>query len=384
MIPPRNPWYRAALAGPHEAYSRVEVWRAGIKVEELAWRGPDGFGLGYTQNVPVFFGGSVRATLSSQVTRTMTLTVPRHLFPRSTSDLLSPYGNELRAFRGIRYGNGSPDEFPIFTGPILRAKPPNSGSATIEASDNSFRVSASGFPAPAPSLAGTLVTDEFERLVKLAYPPAVFGEHSPLTELVPVLAYDTDPGTALDSLAKTANAYWYSLADGRYVIRRVPWTVLPSSGPIVLTDGDGGTLLDAYPDRNATQLYNQYTVTSERPDGGDAFFASAQDNDPTSATYASGPYGLRAAPVIRVTGAVSQQQLLSLAQQLVDRTRVLTDSWSITCVPDASIELGDPLDVTAQGDHGVQVVAGFTMPLDPNGTMTIDGRGISSSAVEDS
>jgi hypothetical protein len=139
-------------------------------------------------------------------------------------------------------------------------------------------------------------------------------------------------------------------------------------------------VLDAYPDRNATQLYNRFTVTSERPDGGTAFYASAQDNDPTSPTYVSGPYGLRAAPVIRVTGADSQQQLLALAEQLIARTRVLTDSWSITCVPDASIELGDPLDVTAQGDRAAQVAAGFTMPLDPNGTMTIDGRGISSSA----
>jgi hypothetical protein len=380
VIPPRNSWYRAALAGPHEAYSRVEVWRAGVKVEELAWRGADGVGLGAARNVPVFFGGSIRATFGSQVTRTMSLTVPRYLFPRATTDLLSPYGNELRAFRGIRYGNSSPDEFPVFVGPILRVKPPNSTSATIEASDNSFRVAASAFSAPAPSQSGTLVTDEFERLVKLAYPPAIFGTHSPLTELVPVLAYDTDPGSALDSLAKTANAYWYTLADGRYVIRRVPWTVLPSSGSIVLTDGPGGTVLDAYPDRNATQLYNRFTVTSERPDGGTAFYASAQDNDPTSPTYVSGPYGLRAAPVIRVTGADSQQQLLALAEQLIARTRVLTDSWSITCVPDASIELGDPLDVTAQGDRAAQVAAGFTMPLDPNGTMTIDGRGISSSA----
>jgi hypothetical protein len=380
VIPARTSWYRQALAGPHEAYSRVEVWRNGIQVDELAWQDAR---RSYTRDMPVFYGGSVRATLGSQVTRTLSLNVPRYLYPRNSTDLLNPYSQELRVFRGIRYGAGTVDEFPIFVGPILRAKPPNGGTATIEASDTSFRVAASGFSAPAPSQAGDLVVDEFERLVSLAYPQATFGTHSPLTELVPVLAYDTSPGNSLDGLAKTANAFWYSLADGRFVIRRVPWTVTPSTASVVLTDGPGGTLLDAYPDRNAGALYNRYTAVSDRADGGTSFYATAEDTDPTSPTYINGPFGVRAAPPVRVTGAVSQQQLLSLVQQLIARTRVLTDSWAITCVPDGSIELGDPLDVTFGGEQAIQVVAGFTMPLDPNGTMSIDARGISGSATED-
>lgn len=380
MIPARNRWYRDALAGPHEAYSRVEVWRAGIQVDELAWRDPV---KPYSQAVPVFHDGSVRATLSSRVTRQLTLTVPYALFPRRTTDLLAPYGNELRVFRGVRYGNGSPDEFPIFTGPIMRARPPQRGQVTIEASDNSARVAGAGFLAPLASQAGDLVVDEFERLVLDAYPAARFGTHSNLTARVPVLAYDNDPGTAADSLAETAGAFWYCLADGSFVIRRVPWTVAPTSAPIVLRDGPGGTLISGYPDRNAASLVNRVTIVSDRTDGAPASWATAQDDDPTSPTFVNGPFGVRSTR-IRVTGATNQGQLLALARQLITRTRVRSDSWAITCVPDASIELGDPLDVTYQGEQALQLVAGFSMPLNPNASMTIDGRGLNTGAPEDS
>lgn len=374
MIRARNRWYRDALAGPHEPYSRVEVWRSGIKVEELAWR--DRGSMVYNLDMPVFLGGSIRATLGSQVTRTLSMSVPRSLFPRATSALLAPYGNELRAFRGVHYGDGSEDEFPTFTGPITRVKPPGDDTVAIEAKDRSYLVAAAGFPSPVASQVGDLVVDEFERLVLDANPNATFGTHSPLAERVPVLAYDGNRGQSLDALAKTANAFWYCLADGRYVIRRVPWTVAPSTGPIMLTDGPGGTLHSAYPDRDTSGLFNQIPVVSERADGGPALWAFAEDTDPASPTYVNGPFGRRCAPVVRVTGAVNQGQLLALAKQLLVRTKTLVESWSITCVPDGSLELGDPLDVNFQRDRGLQLIAGFSMPLDPNAEMSIDGRGV--------
>ena len=382
MIPPRSRHYRDALAAPHEAYSRVEVWRDGIQVEELAWR--DRSSNPFSLAMPVFLGGDVRATLGSQVTRTMSIEVPRSLYPRAPGDLLAPYGNELRAFRGIRYGDGSEDEFPIFVGPITRARPPSRSSVTVEAKDRSFLVAGAGFASPVASQVGDLVLDEFERLVLDVVPNAIFGAHSPLTERVPVLAYDGSRGASLDSLAKTANAFWYALAGGQYVVRRVPWTVVPTTGPIVLVDGPGGTLRDAYPDRSADGLYNQIPVVSERVDGGPAFSAFAEDTNPASPTYVGGPFGRRCAPVFRVTGAVNQGQLLSLAQQILARTRTLIESWSISCVPDGSLELGDPLDVTFQGDQAIQLIAGYGMPLDPNGVMTIDGRSVNPLALEDS
>lgn len=380
MIPPRNRWYRDALASGGEAYSRVEVWRGGLPVEELAPR--DRGSSVYALKQPAFGTGSVRATLGSRVTRTLSVEVPRYLFPRKPSDLLAPFGNELRVFKGLRYGNGSADEFPVFVGPITHPRPPQNGRVVIEAADVSWRVAGAGFFGPTASQAGFPVADEFQRLVLDAYPQATFGPSDTFTELVPALAYDSDPGQALDNLAKSANAFWYALADGRFVMRRVPWTVAPSSGPLVMHDGPGGTVQLGFPDFDVSGLVNQVTIISDRADGGQPLWATAQDTDPASPTYVLGPFGRRATS-LRVTGATNQGQLFQLAETIIQRTRSLANSWQIVCTPDAAMELGDPLDVTADGERTLQVVAGFTMPLEPTANMTIDGRGVAVGLTED-
>lgn len=373
MIPSQSSSYRRALGGPHEAYSRVEVWRGGLQVGELSWAKRDP-GAPYTREVPVFFGGSVRATLGSRVTRQLTLSVPDSLYPWGTRDLLNPYGNELRVFKGIRYGQ-SVDEFPVFVGRITRAKPPGKGQLQVEASDNAGLISAAGFSSPQPSQVGDLVLDEFERLVKIAYPGAVFGTHGAITATVPTLSYDQDPGTALDALATAGSAFWYVLAGGQFVMRRIPWVYPADMQPIPLTDGPGGTLATAFPDRDSANLYNRVTVVSDRPDGGPALWATAEDADPDSPTYVDGAFG-RKSMSVRVTGIANQGQALSIAQSLVKRTRALTESWTISCVPDASIELGDLLAPSFRGRSSIQVVASFSMPLAPDELMTLDGRSL--------
>jgi len=380
MIGARSRIYRDALGRPHAPRIRVEVWRADLKVEELVPRRRGA--QVYQQPMPVFFGGNVRATLSSRVTRSLTLAVPDTLYPWDPRDLLNPYGTELRVFRGITYGSGSYDEFPVFTGPISATKPNRNGEVQVEAEDRSVKVAKAGFVAPLASQAGSLVVDEFERLVLDAYPSATFGRHDDITARVPALAYDGDRGSALDSLAKTAGAFWYCLADGSFVLRRIPWSTPATSAPLELTDGPGGTVQSAFPVRVSGDLYNRVTVVSDRPDGGAPMWATAQDDDPDSPTWVNGPFGVRSTQV-RVTGATNQGQLYVYAKNLVKRTRALVESWSITCVADASLELGDPVSVYYRGHRAVQLLAGFTMPLEPHAVMSIDGRAYNSTDAEE-
>lgn len=370
MIPPRNIWYREALAAPHEAYARVEVWRSGILVDELVWVDRSA---PYDTSVPVFFDGSIRATLASRVTRQLSLTVPAYLYPWKTTDLLNPYGTELRVFKGIRYGNNSPDEFAAFVGTVEQVKPARLGTVQIDAADTALRVAGAGFQSPMASQTGSTLIDEFERLVLDAYPGATFGTHSAITTAVPQLTYDSDRGSALDSLAKAASANWYTLSDGRFVLRVLPWTEPVAVTPVPLADGDGGVLINAYPVRSTTGIYNQVTVLSDRPDGGAAIFATASDTDPTSPTFIDGPFGVRSVQA-RTTGAQNQGQLTALAAALLVRAKTLTESWQVETIPDASIELGDALDISFQGHRAVQFVAGFSMPLNPGGSMQIDCR----------
>lgn len=379
MIAANNPAYRQALASAHNAYSRVEVWRSGIKVEELVLTGSPT--LSSLANVPtgapVFISGSVRATLASRVTRTLNLTVPAWLYPWENTGLLAPWGNEIRAFRGIRYGSGELDEFPVFRGPIVSIKPQGDGTAALQASDRAQDIVGSSFAAPTVANVGASVVSEYKRLVFDAIPDATFGTFDAITATVPTLSYDYDRGAALDGLAKAAGAYWYSLASGDFVLRFVPWSVPISTGKTLLTNV-GGTLLSAFPNRDRTNVFSRITVSNEPSNGSPPFFATVDDTDPTSPTYVLGPYGVKAAQV-RITQAATQSGCHTAASAILSRSRSLTQAWTLTCVPDASLELGDPLnvqftDITSTPRVAVQLIAGYTIPLDVGGSMTIDGR----------
>lgn len=368
MIPPTDPGYRAALARSHEAYSRIEVWFNGIQRDELNWVQK----ASYSRQGSVFFTGSVRASLTSRVTRTMDLVVPEALYPWSTTDLLNPYGTELRAFKGIRYGSGTQVEFPVFVGTVEEVSPPR-GTCTVKASDTALRVAGAGFQSPMPSQVGHLVVDEVERLILDANPLATFGTHSAITTKVPTLAYDDNRGQALDNLADAATAYWYTLADGRYVLRLVPWLAPLTQTPLPMSDSEGGTLLDAFPVRSATGIYNQVTVVSDRADGGQALWATASDTNPASPTYNRGAFGVRSQR-IRLTGAAVQSQLDALARTQLDKSKALTESWQATCVPDASIELGDAAALTYRTRLATQFVASFSLPLGADQGMQMQMR----------
>lgn len=385
MIAPQTSLYRQALAAPHNAYSRVELWKSGIKQEE--------FNLGDPLNPadwhrPVFFSGSVRATLNSRVARTLTMNVPGWMYPYEDTDLLDSLGTHLRCYRGIRYGDGSVDEFQIFNGPLGRTTYQPGDVVQVQAKDLANEVILAGFHGDSQADVGGNVVTEFKRLVSGGYPAATFGTSDTFPNAVPPLSYDTDRGAALDSLAKASGAFWYPLADGRFVIRRIPWTTALNAQPLRMGSGDEpdlaglGTVTSALPDRGNDGVINRLIISVERPDGSQPVYAIVEDNDPSSKTWIGGPYGVKSA-TIRLTSADNAATALSAAKAAFARGKARIENWRINCTPDASIELGDPIALYWRGHYKLQLVASYSLPLEPNGVMAIDGRDLVDAGVGD-
>jgi hypothetical protein len=100
-----SPAYRDALATSHQVAVSIQVWQS------------------LTDSMPLepdlpFSGGQVSATLTSRVASRLTLQVNRELFPATPGGLLAPFGNQIRAWRGIRYSDERTIWFPVFTGRI--------------------------------------------------------------------------------------------------------------------------------------------------------------------------------------------------------------------------------------------------------------------------
>lgn len=381
MLSPANPGlFAQAINTSHQAVVRVSVLDGkGDKLEEI-----------------VINDGSVSATLGSQVTRTADLLVPASLSPKTETDLLFPGGNRLFIERGIDTGCGSMDLLPIFHGRIQTVWDVPDGPLKVKAIDLAGDVRDAGFTVPTNSVPDAPIQSEFQRLVKGALPTATFGPSDGFSPLVGERTWDTDRAQALDDLASSVGAFWWTLADGRFVIRRVPWTV-PQVTVLRVTDNLRGSVCEtgertpaadlpflwaaqSTRERSREQVSNVITVSAELVNGEAPLVFTVADNDPASVTYIGGNFGIKS-KAVRTDVAQTAAQVQTMAESTLKRSKAILDNWSLQTIPDPRIELGDCLQVACQGVVSVQVVAAFRMPLHPTGRMDIGTRALNAELV---
>ena len=207
--------YRDVLATGMQHFVRLEVWSGlGVPLEALipAQRG------GEPEGGLCFYNGGISASLNSRVTRELQFSVPFDMYPYSPNDLLAPFGNEIRAFRGVRLGDGSDVyTWPVFRGRIRQVRQYSSGSTVLTCTDRAADVVDNGFVSPQNSQPLHTVFEEFQRLVIDAVPDATFGASDTFATPVQQLSWEFDRGAALDEMARAVAAVWYTLADGAFV-----------------------------------------------------------------------------------------------------------------------------------------------------------------------
>lgn len=364
--------YRAALARPHTPYLRVAV--------------TDSSGNELIPSV-TYSDGSVSATLQSRVTRTLSLTVDRSYAPITAAGAVdyaapfAPFGNRIKAYRGISWANGLDTYWPVFYGPLQDVTLNDNGTMAVTADDLAAEVVGAEFEAPTASATTLTVAGQVQQLITGALPSAAYDFTSAtFPQLVPYVVWQTDRGQALDDIASSVGALWYPRADGTFTLRRVPWANTQTQ-VATLADGTDGVVLGYQIKISRTDVKNTVVYVTERQDGSEPLFYVSRDTDPTSPTYYKGPFGRK--PLV-----VNNQQPLSPAQQkqaadtLLRQSKATGQVWSISTVPDASLELGDLIGCTA--DQGPlqqytqiaaqQVITGFQLPLRESAAMSLTLR----------
>ncbi len=365
-----DPFYRQILAAGHRPYIRIEVWSG--QGEPLSEQIPQHL-RGEPEGGLAILSGSVTATLNSRVSRNLSISVPAELYPNEVTDLLAPFGNEIRAFRGVMLADGTETYvWQVFRGRIQSATVGSDGSCLVQCSDRAQDVVDVGFISPQNSHAGSTVFDEWRRLIVEAVPDATFGVSDAFDQIVGPLTWEFDRASAEDEMARSVGALWYPLANGDFVLRKYPWSVA-SPTVITLTDAVGGTVNSWARSRNRRDIFNVVTVTGERLTDAPAVFATASDDTPGSPTNIFGNFGVRSA--LERLQTPSSGVNAQLAADAFLRTYVAPiEQWTLYCVPDASQELGDVMRVLVDGRDVIQVVTGITLPLDLSGNMVISSR----------
>jgi hypothetical protein len=367
-----DPIYRAALGAPHQVYLRVDV--------------TDYNGVVLLSDLPVT-SGQIRATLSSRNTRSLTFGTYRAYYPltasgaANSSAALWPFGNRVKVYRGVQYGDGQYDAWPIFYGRIDEPLLNRDGSVTVTCSDLTQEVVEAQFEQPTPSVTGAYVTDEIKRLISAGLTNATYGTFDTDGHVAPSVIWTTDRGKALDDLASGAGGIWYTLASGDFVYRKLPWTLSGRTPVATISDGPGGILLDYQLGISRTGANNSVVAVSERVDGSAPLTYVSRDLDPSSRTYYLGPFG-RKPITVQLQTPLNLSQLKAVADTRLAQSKATTITFKqMKIVPDASLELGDLIQVYTESANDIfegyaaqQVIVGYTMPLLENQSMTLDLR----------
>jgi len=358
-----------ALMYSHQVSVRGELWP-----------------IGAVRGLPLaIVSGSVSADRNAVVRRTAQLTVDPTFAPASIHDALTPYGAQIKLWRGIRYINGAVEEYPIFNGRVESVDNSIDG-INVRGSDRAADIVDAKFATPAEGVAyygtgTTKVTEEAKKFILQVVPTATVTIRSTSSAYVGrAMTNDQDRADLVTTLVTAAGAEWYADPTGVFYIDPLPAVISPTTQPVWIVDsGDVGVTIDRAATLDRQGVYNQVVVDGEAvggTQGAHSFWhvpgVGEPEFDPNNPMYYGGPYG-------KVTGFFSGQAVNS-TQAALDLAKVLclnsiakTRSIQVTCVPNPKLRLGEVVRVygLSEGIDGMYYVQQMELPLGPDDAMTM-------------
>lgn len=333
--------------------------------------------------VPYGAGGFVSASLSSDQIDA----IRQSLLPTDPYSAMSPYGNSVRLWYGIHvpgfvngYTGGDVWYFSLglFRISDVQVSDDSVPTLSITGYDPSRTISRNKLTQPWLVASGTNWGDAIVGLALDRYPALKYRAHSVL-ETAPQVVVDPeqDPWQVITDWAAAFGNEVFFDADGYLTIQPEPD---PSVTPIAWTYYDGGTLQNALllgvgKTMSDDPGYNGVVLTAESSTIATPLRSEVWDDNPTSPTYALGPYG-RVPKFVSNPYVANQAQADAAAAAELRRSMGGTEQVSLAAVPNAAHEAGDVIRVVrplALVDH-TAVVESFTIPLDPGSAMSINCR----------
>lgn len=350
----------------HRVYSYVDAW------------GPDG-----TYARLRVFAGSMTADRTAQFRRTVTATLvdpTGALTPSGAAGLLTPYGTEIRPYRGVMYSDGTTEVAPLGVFRLSSAAVTESGatnnpgggsytgiSIALTGFDRSRTVSRDKFTATYTIPTGTNVVVAIKQILGRTFTGLQYDSiTTTMTTPSPIVySVNDDPWVQATALAASVGCDLYFDATGLVVIAPTPNVRDFTAPDFTYIEGEGNTITDLGATYADDPGFNGVVVTGASiGNGTTAVQGVAWDTNPKSPTYYLGSYGRVPQFVTDTTISTAQQAQSAAASQLAALLGT-TSSLSATSSVNPSYEAGDTVEVvrSPMNISGSYLVDAFTVPL---------------------
>lgn len=344
-----SPQFLAAIQRTHQIATRFEVW--------------SGIGGSLLDTIDVQ-SGSATEDVANQVRRVMSLTLTDPKGELTSGTLLTPYGNEIRPYRGITYADGSTELVPLgvfgITDVELADTPADYG-ITVAGSDRSDLVSRSKIRDYYSIAAGTDLGQAIMDLVTNQVPahddPTLFNFVSTQGYVTPgvTLQVGDDPWAGAVTLAQGGGFdLWYDYVG---VLNLAPIPDPAKLNPVWDYVDDTATSIMAALDtkRSNRQVFNHIIVISSGTGIATPLRAEAWDANPNSPTFIGYNYGTPAwqpsaygdvINVLNISTATTQKQAQAAADAALRQALGLTQSVSIAALVNPAHLVNDVVTLT--------------------------------------
>ncbi len=327
--------FREALRASHQVVTKLEVLdAAGVLISDSL--------------APT--GGSVQLDRKGAYRRTLSVEfADPDLIPDQVSDLLSPYGNQIRVWTGIRYPDTTTELVRLGTFRIQSVDGDRTlGGINATGYSSAATVAQDQFLTPKSSNLTLTVQEQIAALIVESVPSAVVLQQGttdrPMTKVVwesdrwKAIAGDDDASLAVSIGAEV----WLNHLD-EFRVRNVPALTNPPVATI--SSGPGGALVAAPVELSRDGVHNAWVVRGESAgQGTPPVQAIEYDDDPLSVTRWNGPVG-RVPGFHTSSTLTTQAQCFVVAQALLADSLGLAKSVDLSAIPDPTLEPGDVITI---------------------------------------
>lgn len=365
---PRSALFDATVSRPHTVLVSADVLAGGKVI---------------ASGLPVS-GGTVDGNRAQFARQTCTVAIgdPAYIPTGAPGDLLAPYGNELRVWRGAITPAG-PELMCLGTFGI-RSVSYEVGVAfkgvMVTGLDRCKRLAETRFPYPRTSQAQVSAINQVITLISEVVPYAeIRVDPRLLDQTLPQVTWRSDRDKAIADIMSSLGGEIFCDPYGAFVLQPIP---APSGAPVfTVQGGDGGVLVGAQPTVtrdgvfNGVLAYSSTTNVEEPPIVSDLMI----DDDPTSPTFWGGNFG-------KVVGYYESSLLTDYTQANTAARALLLNqigaarSINYSQLVNAAVELGD-IGLVVNPDTGIaerHLHDQLTVPLEIGGVMTAQTRSTTS------